>query len=98
MTRSEVLKKAETIINGERDNQYGAPEDNFATIAALWEPYIKTKCVGGDACVCINAEDVAVLMTLLKIGRIASGRETADNWVDAIGYMACGGEIEGGEK
>jgi hypothetical protein len=32
-------------------------------------------------------------MTLLKIARIASNPRHADNWVDACGYMACGGEV-----
>ncbi len=36
MTRSELLQAAHKIINGERDEQYGSPENNFATIAALW--------------------------------------------------------------
>lgn len=39
-------------------------------------------------------EDVAAMMALLKIARIASGHAKADNWVDLAGYAACGGEIE----
>jgi hypothetical protein len=41
----------------------------------------------------ITATDVAVMMTLLKIARIRSNPHNLDNWVDACGYMACGGEI-----
>ena len=44
-----------------------------------------------------SPEDVAVLMTLLKIARIADGNFKADSYVDAIGYLACGGEIAGRE-
>jgi len=32
-------------------------------------------------------------MTLLKVARIKSNASNMDNWVDAAGYMACGGEI-----
>lgn len=97
MKREEVLREAKRIITTDRNNAYGEPEDNFSTIAALWETYIKTRCVGVVSGVAIFAEDVAVLMALLKIARIASGREHSDNWIDAIGYMACGGEIAGEE-
>lgn len=33
------------------------------------------------------------MMALLKIARIAGGKFKADSYVDAIGYMACAGEI-----
>jgi hypothetical protein len=32
-------------------------------------------------------------MALLKIARIHSNPTHMDNWVDACGYMACGGEV-----
>lgn len=41
----------------------------------------------------ITAEDVAVMMALLKIARIGTGTATDDSWVDLAGYAACGGEI-----
>lgn len=34
--RGTVLDEAKIIINGERQDQYGNPEDNFALIARLW--------------------------------------------------------------
>lgn len=94
MTRREVLAEAERCVCGEREEQYGSPEDNFKSIADLWEPYLRRKCVGEGADVTILPEDVAVMMALLKIARIASGNAKADNWVDLAGYAACGGEIE----
>jgi len=33
------------------------------------------------------------MMTLLKIARLKSNKSNPDNWVDACGYMACGGEL-----
>ena len=38
------------------------------------------------------------MMALLKIARIAGGRFKTDSYVDAIGYMACAGEIAGKEN
>ena len=42
----------------------------------------------------IEADDVAAMMALLKIARIATGTAKADNWVDLAGYAACGGELQ----
>ena len=97
LNRKEFLHRAEECICVDREEQYGSPEDSFKLIAALWEPYIKEKCVGINVDVCITGEDVAVMMALLKIARIAGGRFKADSYVDAIGYMACAGEIAGKE-
>lgn len=51
-------------------------------------------CVDPAAEVCIVPEDVAALLALLKIARIATGHGKSDNWVDLAGYAACGGELQ----
>lgn len=79
---------------GDRDRDYGSPETSFEMIAALWEPYIREKCVGPDVDVCITGSDVGAMMALFKIARIATGHGKADNWIDLAGYAACGGELE----
>ena len=84
MTRAEILEKAAAIVNGEREQAYGKPEDNFATIARLWSAYR-----GID----FDAIDVAMMMALLKIARIGSGHGSLDSYIDLAGYAACGGEI-----
>lgn len=93
MTRSEILEQAHKCVCGDRDEQYGSPESSFRMIAKLWEPYLKEKCVSGGADVDILPEDVAVMMALFKIARISTGAFKEDSYVDACGYLACGGEI-----
>ena len=93
MNRTEILEEAEKIISHDREQQYGKPEDSFGLIAKLWEPYIKEKCVGGDTDVCILPDDVAIMMALLKIGRIATGQAKADNYIDGVGYLSIAGEM-----
>ena len=88
MTREEILNTAADIVNGEREKQYGKAEDNFATIAKLWNAYI----MAGNG-VELTAKDVSAMMILLKVARIASGRGSLDSWVDIAGYAACGGAI-----
>ena len=98
-TRKSILEAAERCVCGDRDKQYGSPEDSFRVIAALWEVYLKERCVSPETDVCILPEDVAALMVLFKVARIATGSYCADSWIDAAGYAACGGEIAiGGTK
>ena len=93
MTREEILMTAAKIVNGQREDDYGSPEDCFATTAELWTAYIRDRCVPSDTIVMILPEDVAVMMVLLKIARLVHGNGTADTWIDIAGYAACGGEI-----
>lgn len=92
MTREEILAAAKQCVCGDRDQDYGSPEKSFNMIAALWEPYIREKCVGPDADVCITGADVGAMMCLFKLARIATGRFKADSYIDAAGYIACAGE------
>ena len=89
MNRQYFLHKAEECICVDREEQYGNPEDSFGTIAKLWSVYLGYE---------LTAEDVANMMALLKMGRIATGRHKNDSYVDAIGYLACAGEIAGKEN
>lgn len=93
-TRTEILEAAKRCVCGDRDQDYGTPEDSFGTIAALWNAYLKGKV--GDARLpdVITRADVAAMLAMLKIARIASGHAKEDNWIDLAGYAACGGELE----
>ena len=92
MTRPEILEAAQKCVCGDREQDYGSPESNFALIADLWEAYLCRRTTVG---ICIEPPDVAALLALLKIARIASGHAKDDNWIDLAGYAACGGELEG---
>lgn len=85
MKRADILNTANKIVNGERQEAYGTPENNFSKIAGMWSTYLG---------VAITAEDVAAMMILLKTARVKSGHGSDDNWVDIAGYAACGGEIQ----
>lgn len=85
-TRAEILDAAKKIVTGDREKQYGKPEDNFAVIAEFWTTYIGHP---------IFSEDVAIMMALLKIARIRSGNYKADSFVDGVGYLSLAAEIAG---
>lgn len=98
ITRTDILKAAHKCVCGDRDEQYGSPENSFRVIAKFWESYIAEKCVSNKAEVFILPEDIAAMMVLFKMARVATGAGKSDNWIDAAGYAACGGEIEGGNN
>ncbi len=41
LTRADILHAAEKCVCGQRETDYGTPEDNFETIAKLWETYLR---------------------------------------------------------
>ena len=92
MKREDILNGAKHCVCGGREDDYGSPEDNFGTIAALWEAYLRARCMYVSD-IAILPEDVAAMMALMKIGRIATGAPKADSWIDLAGYAACGGEL-----
>jgi len=102
MTREEILMNAKKCVCGDREEDYGSPENNFATIADLWNVYVHALAVAEDAndiyCPLFTAEEVAMMMALLKIARVASGRTKEDSFIDLAGYAACAGEIATKEK
>ena len=90
MKRQEILETAAQCVCTDRQSQYGKPENSFLCIARLWEDYLTAKNTPVD----LTPKDVAAMMALLKIARVATGHGKADNWVDLAGYAACGGELE----
>ena len=69
MKRGNVLLEAIDIINGERQDVYGSPEDSFALIAEYWTLYITSRIDPEDE---LSASDIAIMMTLFKIAREAN--------------------------
>ena len=91
MTRKEILDTAAKCVCGDREQDYGSPENNFETIGDLWTIYLAAE---NRLAARVTPKDVAAMLALLKIARIASGHAKGDNWIDLAGYAACGGEIE----
>ena len=85
MKRDELIDKAKELINGERKKDYGDARRCFALTASLWGIYLNRE---------VYADDVAVMMMLLKIARMTTGKGTDDCWIDIIGYAALGGELK----
>jgi len=81
--REDVLTEAITATTQERNNQYGPPHQDFSRTATMWSAYLGRP---------MSAHDVAAMMIMIKLSRIAWTPEDIDHWVDIAGYAACGYE------
>ncbi len=90
--RGKILDQAKEIINKDRQDAYGKPEDCFTGIATLWNWYI-----GLDIRDELTPYDIAIMMTLLKLVR-EKHKHKQDNLIDACGYLALAEDLAEEEK
>lgn len=86
--REELLNDASDKITVSKEEEYGNPIASFERIAALWtarEMHLSN--------MVYTASDVAQMLALLQVSRLARDPEHGDSWVDLIGYAALGGEV-----
>lgn len=92
--RARILHEAAQLITGDRQKDYGPPEENFKRIAEFWTTHLRKKLNFQAE---ITARDVAELMILLKVARMAES-PTEDSYKDAAGYAGIGAEIAEAER
>mgnify|MGYP003136137558 FL=1 len=91
MTKEEILKKARDLVTGDRNETHGDAFQNHAEIAEFWNIFLDKKL---QPMASITAEDVALMMVLMKISRNTQGKKNnLDNFIDMCGYAAIAGEI-----
>lgn len=83
-----ILDEAKAATSGDRQRDYGTPDDNFGLIASLINAYLGDKLAKP-----LTATDVALMMILTKIAR-QRNRNKRDNLVDIAGYAACASELK----
>jgi hypothetical protein len=81
--RTEILETAIDLCNGDREKDYGSPEESFYAVAQMWSAYLGHP---------VEARDVCNMMTLLKIARLRNGPHH-DSSVDGASYLALGAEV-----
>ena len=82
--RRAALKRIEGYVCKDRQATHGDAEDNFRQIAAYWALYKGVPFSPGD---------VAIMMAMVKIARMATSPNHLDNWDDLAGYAVCGAGI-----
>lgn len=89
MTGQVTLAEASELISGDRQKDYGPPEENFARIADLWAVVL-----GVD----VSPAQVALCMAQLKVARLINSPDHGDSWVDAAGYIGLGAQLAGDSR
>lgn len=74
-----MTEEAQSIVNGQRQEDYGDINESFKRIAGLWGAYL------GHG---LSKYDVANMMILLKVSRAKNGNHR-DSYVDIAGYVEC---------
>jgi len=91
MNKEEILAEASRIISKDRNLSHGDAFKNHAEIAEFWNIFLDKKL---QPMASITAEDVALMMVLLKMSRNTQGKKNnLDNFIDMCGYAAIAGEI-----
>ena len=91
MDSTKILDTARKLVSSDRNDTHGEKVANHENIARLWSGYLQNKT---QINIIILPEDVANLMTLLKIARTQLGKFNPDDFIDMCGYSAIAGEIK----
>lgn len=86
--RSAVLAEASKLITGDRNSAYGEPSQDFTRSAGAANAYGYRGPDGRP----LQAHDIALLISLVKISRLMWRPDHRDSWVDLAGYAGCGYE------
>jgi len=89
--RGNILDEAKKLVSDDREADYGSAFESFNSIAELWSHFIRTKYLIN---IDLTAEDVGMLMVLLKVSRTATTQKfKLDSFIDIAGYAALAAEM-----
>jgi hypothetical protein len=91
MNRADILDTAKTYCTADRAATHGSAENSFQAIGGAWEWWGSVRKPGP-----YNAYDVACMMVLFKLARMAGNPGHIDSAIDAAAYAALAGEIATG--
>ena len=84
----DILKEADRIVHGPRNEAYGHPIDDYSRVVAIFRH------ISGIE---LSPDDGALFMIAVKLARLANNREAGiihrDSLVDAAGYLWVFGQI-----
>lgn len=85
----DLMKEADSLVNGDRHEAYGAAKEAFDAYGLAWTALLRNKLKPGAV---IDASDVTLLMAALKLVR-ESNKAKRDNVVDAHGYLSLHSQV-----
>lgn len=97
--RERILYQASKLTKGDRNKSYGEPVRNMQDIGILWTIYLNGKEYHKQEAFGITGEDVAHMLTLMKIARTyVPTTLTPDSYIDGACYQAIAGECAEAER
>lgn len=87
-TPVDVLRDTALIV-AERDETHGDWHDNMRNTAELWSAYLRRR---------VTARQVAVMLGLMKVSRMACGGPNQDDYDDLVGYAAIAAALDEEEE
>lgn len=81
--KNSILVEAARLVDGDRQSDYGHPQDDFKRIATIWSALLENK-LNVD----LTPSEVGAMMIALKLSRTAF-KNKRDNWIDIAGYAHC---------
>lgn len=95
-----IFDVASNLIYGDRNEAYGHPRENFDTTAQMWNAYLdrrqETHEAKHETVFRMQPVDVAYMMVLLKLARLAQDPDHADSRIDVLGYIGCAERLDEG--
>lgn len=77
-TTGSILLRANDLINGDRQADYGDARENLQRIADLWGTVLGIE---------VTIEQVCLCMIQLKAARLVKSPKHEDSWIDIAGYV-----------
>ena len=84
MKRTDILKTATKLVNGDRQENYGDPYLNHCRIAVLWSVILEQE---------ITPQQVALCMAQVKMSRLVHDDSHLDSYIDAAAYVSLAGQF-----
>ena len=92
MNPETILEEAARLVTGDRQADYGPPDQDFARTAKMWEALLQSSITFDDkdcpGFLVISPAQVAMCMIALKLSR-ETHQKKRDNRVDIAGYAHC---------
>ena len=82
-----ILDSAAQIVDSDREKTYGHPSKNLDAIAEMWTAWLRARGLLASDAASLSFDDVACMMVMLKLARLANDPWHKDSQVDAAGYL-----------
>ena len=89
MNKADLLKKSLDAVS-DRGEKYGDVKTNFKQIADFWSLHLRNR---HGMSVELTPGDVASMMILMKLARLAHSPDHKDSMIDVAGYAACWADL-----